>query len=203
MDGAQPLTNGSSSLSSLPLLSARMPGWLAGPGARVLDSVSGLPSVRRIHDRTTALMTERSLAFSDAALEALGLSVRVAREDLERIPAEGPLIVVANHPYRRGRGGRAGVGARPGAGGWACRHQAHRALPSCGVCRFETAAHPGRPVLQLVVQHTGAAPSHAARAGRRLPDRVLSRRGVHTTCPQPLRPQHEPLITDSNNIPTT
>jgi len=81
------------------MLSARMPRWLARPGARVLDSVSGLPSVRRIHDRTTALMTERSLAFSDAALEALGLSVRVAREDLERIPAKGPLIVVANHHY--------------------------------------------------------------------------------------------------------
>ena len=104
---------------------------------------------------------------------------------------------------RRGRGGRAGVEARSGAGGWASRHQAHRELPPCGVCRFETAAHPGRPVLQLVVQRTGAAPSDAARAGRRLPDRVLSRRGVHTACPQPLRPQHEPSITDSNNIPTT
>lgn len=38
-------------------------------------------------------------AFIDAVLEAMDVRVRVAPEELERIPATGPVVVVANHPF--------------------------------------------------------------------------------------------------------
>jgi len=38
-------------------------------------------------------------AFVDAVLEAMGVRIRVAPEELERIPKTGPVVVVANHPF--------------------------------------------------------------------------------------------------------
>lgn len=38
-------------------------------------------------------------SFFDAGLAVLGIEYRVARDDLERIPKEGPVFMVANHPY--------------------------------------------------------------------------------------------------------
>jgi putative hemolysin len=38
-------------------------------------------------------------AFIDAVLEAMDVRVRVAPEEVERIPANGPVVVVANHPF--------------------------------------------------------------------------------------------------------
>ncbi|MGC9449826.1 MAG: lysophospholipid acyltransferase family protein [Oceanipulchritudo sp.] len=38
-------------------------------------------------------------SFFDQGLAVLGIKYRVTEEDLERIPAEGPVFVVANHPY--------------------------------------------------------------------------------------------------------
>lgn len=38
-------------------------------------------------------------AFVEAVLEAMDVRVRVAAEELERIPKTGPVLVVANHPF--------------------------------------------------------------------------------------------------------
>ncbi len=38
-------------------------------------------------------------SFFDQGLGVLGVQYRVTEEDLERIPTEGPVFVVANHPY--------------------------------------------------------------------------------------------------------
>jgi putative hemolysin len=38
-------------------------------------------------------------AFIDAVLEAMGVRIRVAAEEVARIPATGPVMVVANHPF--------------------------------------------------------------------------------------------------------
>ncbi len=43
--------------------------------------------------------SEGKLNFYEAALEANGVSYEVSEEDLAKIPLEGPLFVVANHPY--------------------------------------------------------------------------------------------------------
>lgn len=37
--------------------------------------------------------------FVDAVLDAMGVRVRAATEELERIPKSGPVVVVANHPF--------------------------------------------------------------------------------------------------------
>ena len=42
---------------------------------------------------------EDPVAFLDRLLEALGVSVEVSDEDLQKIPAEGPFITVSNHPF--------------------------------------------------------------------------------------------------------
>ena len=38
-------------------------------------------------------------AFIDEVFQHLGISLDFAAEELERIPAEGPFIVVSNHPF--------------------------------------------------------------------------------------------------------
>ncbi len=38
-------------------------------------------------------------SFVDTVLDAMGVRVRVAAEELERIPKTGPVVVVANHPF--------------------------------------------------------------------------------------------------------
>ncbi|MHC1712639.1 MAG: lysophospholipid acyltransferase family protein [Solidesulfovibrio sp.] len=38
-------------------------------------------------------------AFIDGVLDAMGIRIRVAPEELERIPKTGPVVVVANHPF--------------------------------------------------------------------------------------------------------
>lgn len=42
---------------------------------------------------------EDHLAFLDAVLQQLGVTWRVSPLELQRIPAQGPVVVVANHPY--------------------------------------------------------------------------------------------------------
>src|SRR5262245_7963286 len=37
--------------------------------------------------------------FAERALNALGVTAELSEVDLQRIPANGPSVVVANHPY--------------------------------------------------------------------------------------------------------
>ncbi len=77
-------------------LARYFPGLLAPLVARPLE---GLLSLRRLHRTYARLGTGGSPAeFAARALAALGVRFRV-RGALESVPASGPAIVIANHPY--------------------------------------------------------------------------------------------------------
>lgn len=92
-------------LSCARVVRQHVPAWVPGRHhvvghlTRWLDTLSGLREADDAYARVLQLMADRGMRFVDAALEVLELSVRVAPDDLQRIPPSGGLIVVANHPY--------------------------------------------------------------------------------------------------------
>jgi putative hemolysin len=86
-------------LTSEPLVRRHVPARWAPRATQWLDEVSGLAAVQRIYDRTVEVMAETGKSFCDAALDAMDLSVRVNRADVDRIPKKGALVVTANHPF--------------------------------------------------------------------------------------------------------
>lgn len=62
----------------------------------LLDRLFALDGISAIYDRLAPGGTDR---FIERALEDLGVSCRIAEKELGRIPAKGPLVVVANHPF--------------------------------------------------------------------------------------------------------
>ncbi|MFG0317592.1 MAG: lysophospholipid acyltransferase family protein [Planctomycetota bacterium JB042] len=69
-------------------------------GGAVRGVVERLLALDRLDEAYLGL--ERGLDpfdFAAAALDALGVDVAVREGDLARIPAEGPVVVVANHPF--------------------------------------------------------------------------------------------------------
>lgn len=69
---------------------------------RLVDRVANwLIRHHSINDRHEALcqLPESSGNFYQRALKVLNVSYQVKPEDLKRIPKEGPLMIVANHPY--------------------------------------------------------------------------------------------------------
>ena len=62
--------------------------------------------IERVFSLTTINQVYRGIrqripdqAFFDASLAELDVQYEVSEEDLKRIPKEGPLIVIANHPF--------------------------------------------------------------------------------------------------------
>ena len=66
------------------------------PLAGILYRLSGIDKVNRFYDQIDHL---EGLEFIERVFELLELPIEVDAEDLKRIPAEGPFIVVANHPF--------------------------------------------------------------------------------------------------------
>ena len=62
--------------------------------SKPLDAITGLATLRRMY-----LGTAGAVDFLTTALQTLDIGVTVADDDLARVPEEGPLIVVANHPH--------------------------------------------------------------------------------------------------------
>jgi len=64
---------------------------------RPVESLSGLRGCDRIYARAWKMPQE--IPFSDRALQSTGVRVDFAEEELRRVPKEGPVVVVANHPF--------------------------------------------------------------------------------------------------------
>src|SRR5215471_5508873 len=81
-------------------------GGIESPVKRALFRLVELPvekalavsEVNRVYSMSVALCEEKGSYFS-AGLSALGVEYEVSAEDLQKIPATGPLVVVANHPF--------------------------------------------------------------------------------------------------------
>lgn len=63
---------------------------------RLTWRAAGLDEVDRLHDRL--VVSESDVSPFDAMLRLLDVTVNVCDEDVRRIPADGPLVIVANHP---------------------------------------------------------------------------------------------------------
>ncbi len=76
---------------------SRKPLW--GPRLKSLFLRRVLPSKRLnyIYSKFASLPGET--AVSDRVLEALGVTYRISTSDQARAPSQGPLVVVANHPF--------------------------------------------------------------------------------------------------------
>lgn len=73
---------------------------LARGGWRLLRPLAeraiGLPALNELY---LAADAEQAREFCSAVLARLGVTVSISAEERERIPAEGSVVVVANHPY--------------------------------------------------------------------------------------------------------
>src|SRR5262245_7848379 len=65
---------------------------------RLLEYATGQPRIRRLYEDHAKLARPHELFWQDA-IDALALDVRVDRDIKEIIPAAGPLVVIANHPF--------------------------------------------------------------------------------------------------------
>lgn len=72
-------------------------GLLASMGKVIAERVLAFPALNAVHRRATASGDERP--FCERALAALDVRLDVSDDDLARIPRNGPLLVVANHPF--------------------------------------------------------------------------------------------------------
>lgn len=80
---------------------SKCPRVLVKPLARFLENAFGINGVNRIYADVHAQLddTENDEAFFMKTLRVMGVHFEVDNSDFERIPKEGSLIVIANHPF--------------------------------------------------------------------------------------------------------
>ena len=64
----------------------------------VLEKLTGRPEIERMYDEIKAMNLE-PIEVWGKALEMLGVGVAFDQTVLEKIPAEGPVVFIANHPF--------------------------------------------------------------------------------------------------------
>lgn len=69
--------------------------WASRP---IVERALRFPAMNAIYEEIQS-WTADDRHFSDKALSALGVEIDVLQDQLDRIPKEGPVVVVANHPF--------------------------------------------------------------------------------------------------------
>ncbi len=69
--------------------------WASRP---IVERALRFPAMNAIYEEIQSWATD-DRHFSDKALSALGVEVDTLQEQVDRIPNEGPVVVVANHPF--------------------------------------------------------------------------------------------------------
>ncbi|MFK7788780.1 MAG: lysophospholipid acyltransferase family protein [Phycisphaeraceae bacterium] len=69
--------------------------WASRP---IVERALRFPAMNAIYEEIQSWTAEEG-HFSDKALRALGIEVDTLQEQVDRIPKEGPVVVVANHPF--------------------------------------------------------------------------------------------------------
>ncbi|MCZ6892714.1 MAG: lysophospholipid acyltransferase family protein, partial [Gammaproteobacteria bacterium] len=72
-------------------------GPLRKPLSRLIDSALGLDRLNAVYDEIPYHLDPHT--FIRCTLDAIGVDVAIDKDSLENIPADGPCIVVANHPH--------------------------------------------------------------------------------------------------------
>lgn len=73
--------------------------WLRRTLIRTVERLSGRARFERIYRDWQQTPRDMAETVFTSAIKALGVKTDVSAHDLSRIPATGPLLVVANHPY--------------------------------------------------------------------------------------------------------
>lgn len=84
-------------LANEPVVATQLVSLFAGRLPNAMAQVLGLGKLGRIYAEAVSAKGDSPFLFR--ALDAIGVRVDVAAEDLEHIPQSGPTIIVANHPY--------------------------------------------------------------------------------------------------------
>ena len=75
---------------------ARLKRFGGSSAAKVLMTVLRINRINRLYDEVSH---HRGVEFIDALIEKLQLEYEVSDEELKKIPKEGPVITVSNHPF--------------------------------------------------------------------------------------------------------
>lgn len=86
-------------LFNLDPLDQKIPRPIGALVKKPLEKLLALPGINAIYDRTTRQAGLDALQFCEGCLADMGVLVKVTKEDLDRIPRTGPLVIVANHPF--------------------------------------------------------------------------------------------------------
>ena len=66
---------------------------------RVIEAFTGKLTILRLIRKFEKRGAPKGQAFWRASLDVMGISLTTPQSQLDRIPSEGPVIVVANHPH--------------------------------------------------------------------------------------------------------